>query len=246
MSYKPDLIPVGSIIAWTGGYFTAGNNGGEYIDVLGNTVVNANSYLESKGYKICDGSAVNDLRSPVFNGTNRFLPNLTDNRFLQGSIVGGLSGGQNSYQIATTNLPNLSLPVSGTANLGVGVSSSISVASSGHTHGSGGLETRLNQTTGSGFRNIHMINQNVINGNWTANSTNTRSFDSFNSGTAISASAQIAGATGAPVGTTSVATTSNLPNHSHTLTGTASASFLNTAIDNRPTYLNVFYIIKIK
>jgi len=92
-----NTIPVGMIVPWLGGYFTDGNNGG-YTDVLagGTDIAAANSYLSGFGFRVCDGSEYYNVNSQVFNAAGRFLPNLTDDRFIQGSNIGGQSGGINS------------------------------------------------------------------------------------------------------------------------------------------------------
>jgi len=46
--------PVGTIVAWQGGYYTAAANVG-FTDVLGNTVANVNTYLPSS-WRVCDGT----------------------------------------------------------------------------------------------------------------------------------------------------------------------------------------------
>jgi hypothetical protein len=87
--------PVGAIIAWCGGYFSNTANG-SITSVLGNTIAAANSYLNASGWYVCDGSALNDADSPIFNGGGRHLPNLTDSRFIMGSIAAGTVGGNSS------------------------------------------------------------------------------------------------------------------------------------------------------
>lgn len=88
-------IPVGAIIAFNGGYYTNWTNGG-FTSVLGNTVANVNAAVSSSGYRVCDGSALNLPGSPIFNGSGRYLPNLTDSRFLMGSTTAGTAAGTNS------------------------------------------------------------------------------------------------------------------------------------------------------
>ena len=84
-------VPVGHIMAWTGGYFTNASNGG-YTDVLGDP----ETYLSPFGYVICDGREFQHASSPIFNAAGRHVPNLTDERFLMGSTTQGSSGGSNS------------------------------------------------------------------------------------------------------------------------------------------------------
>jgi|GEM_PF-5188122 len=90
-------VPVGLIIAWLGGYFTDGSNGG-YTRVLGtdNTVAAVNALLNGDGWYVCDGAALNLEGSPIFDGADRYLPNLTDDRFIMGDTLGGAPGGNNA------------------------------------------------------------------------------------------------------------------------------------------------------
>ena len=92
-----DNTPIGTINAWLPGYFTAAANSG-YVNALAsaNTVAAANAYLNPRGWYVCDGAAVNVAGALVFNAAGRYLPNLTDNRFLMGGAVAGVVGGNNS------------------------------------------------------------------------------------------------------------------------------------------------------
>jgi hypothetical protein len=87
-------VPVGAVIPFIGGYFTNGSNAG-YTNVLGNTVANVNSLLNSTGWYVCNGATINLANSPIFNGANRYLPNITDSRFIMGSTSSGAIGGSN-------------------------------------------------------------------------------------------------------------------------------------------------------
>lgn len=92
-------VPVGAVIPFIGGYFTNGSNAG-YTNVLGgtagNTVANVNSLLNSTGWYVCNGATINLANSPIFNGANRYLPNITDSRFIMGNTSSGTLGGINS------------------------------------------------------------------------------------------------------------------------------------------------------
>ena len=88
-------VPVGAVIPFIGGYFTNGSNAG-YTNVLGNTVTNVNSLLNSTGWYVCNGATINLANSPIFNGSNRYLPNITDSRFIMGSTSSGTIGGSNT------------------------------------------------------------------------------------------------------------------------------------------------------
>ncbi len=81
------MPPIGSIIPWVGGYFDS--TGQEnYSRQLGGSddVAGVNGYINA-WWRVCDGSELNDADSPIFNGATRYLPDLTDSRFLQGSTA---------------------------------------------------------------------------------------------------------------------------------------------------------------
>lgn len=88
--------PVGSIVGMLGGYYTNTANGG-FKDVLGNSISALNRFLKPYGWRVCDGGAPNDPDSPVFNATNRHVPNITGNRFLRGSTSAGSIGGSTTH-----------------------------------------------------------------------------------------------------------------------------------------------------
>lgn len=88
-------IPPGLIVPWIGGYFGDGSNGG-YTSVEDGSIGSANTFLDNYGWAVCDGSAKNDSDSHFFNGAGRYLPNLTDDRFLMGSTGNGSLGGSNT------------------------------------------------------------------------------------------------------------------------------------------------------
>ena len=88
-------VPEGTIIAWSGGYFTDGINGG-FTSVLGNTAAAVNALFNEFGFYVCDGATINIAKSQIFNGSGRYLANLTDSRFLMGSTAVGSSGGSST------------------------------------------------------------------------------------------------------------------------------------------------------
>ena len=103
-NHLSSLPPVGSIIAYSPGYFTNGSNAGfTHQMVSANTVAAVNALLNSSGWYVCDGAALNDADSGIFNGAGRYLPNLTDDRFLMGDTVAGGIGGANSNDISHTH-----------------------------------------------------------------------------------------------------------------------------------------------
>lgn len=88
-------VPAGSIIPFIGGYFTNRVNGG-FTSVLGNTAAELNALFNDDGFYVCDGDACFVADSPIFAGVSRYLPNLTDDRFLCGGTVAGVIGGDNT------------------------------------------------------------------------------------------------------------------------------------------------------
>lgn len=92
-----NAVPVGSIVSWMPGYFTNTSNGG-YTRALGtaNNIAAANAYLNDSGWYVCNGALLNYTGSPIFGGAGRYLPNLSDNRFLMGFTYAGTAGGSNS------------------------------------------------------------------------------------------------------------------------------------------------------
>jgi hypothetical protein len=179
------LPPVGSIIAYSPGYFTNGSNAGfTYQMVSANTVAAVNTLLNPKGYYVCNGAALNDSASGIFNGANRYLPNLTDDRFLMGDTAAGGIGGANSYDLSHTHTTgDFSLETTHMPSH----NHTITINSGGsHTHefacstgGSGSYYPGLaqasstsNQTTASGGSHSH-----------TASASNTGSGTAHNHGT---------------------------------------------------------------
>ena len=87
-------VPVGVIVPFVGGYFGGSTNGG-FVNVLGNTIAAVNALMNPKGWYVCNGSAPNVAGSLIFNTASRYLPNLTDSRFIMGSTGAGTPGGTN-------------------------------------------------------------------------------------------------------------------------------------------------------
>ena len=95
--------PVTSIVAFLGGHYTATNNAGFVLSgPTANTVEAVNAYLPDT-WRVCDGTAPNDPDSPVFNSTDRYLPDLTDGRFIRGKKTSGTIGGQSLVVIKGHN-----------------------------------------------------------------------------------------------------------------------------------------------
>ena len=83
-----DPFPPGTIMPWIGGYMGGGANTG-YVRVLGDddTIAGANSHLNLMGWWVCDGTVPSEASSDIWNAAGRYLPNLTDDRFIQGDTA---------------------------------------------------------------------------------------------------------------------------------------------------------------
>lgn len=176
------FVPVGSVLAYVPGYFTNGANAGfTFQMVSANTIAAVNALLNSKGFYVCNGAALNDADSGIFNGANRYLPNLTDDRFLMGDTVAGGTGGANSSDIShvhTTGdftLLEAHLPAH---------SHTVTVSGGNHTHtynGATGGSGAISHNDSSGnYR--HMSGSGTTGG--TGSHSHTASVSSVGSGTA--------------------------------------------------------------
>ena len=125
------ITPIGTIVAYMPGYFTNGANAG----------FTAVALSIPENWKVCDGSLCNDPNSLIFNGAGRYLPNLTDSRFIMGStvVLAGLLGGNVNNQV---NLSEANLPAhTHTMNHTHTFSGTTSNDSPDHTHNQGGGDT---------------------------------------------------------------------------------------------------------
>lgn len=213
-------LAIGAIIPWLGGYFTDGSNGG-YTLVLGdaNTVAGANSYLNSLHFYVCDGAALNDADSPIFNGINRYLPNITDDRFIMGDTAGGGIGGASA--MAHTH----------------GIGSYVAANESTHTHGVGTYAAASHYHTSPA--GIHDTDRPAV----------TDTFGTDNEAVHIFSSAGSEYTTTIPMGRTKTAapavtgTSAAGSAHTHTLSGNSAAA---SVTENRPKFLSCLYIMKVK
>jgi len=226
------LTPVGSIIAYMPGYFTAAANGGSWTTVgpAGNTVAQVNTFLPAN-WRVCDGTALNDAGSTIFNGAGRYLPDLTGSRFIRGNTTAGSSGGAASVTLTGNELPAhthgagsyaTSIGLSGSApSLG----GTTSFASTGHTHALGvtGADTLVVQGVTTGGTNLAV--QTV-----TAPFTELKA---TTAGPSATATVTISGGSYSLTGSNAVANTSG---------STGSGNSFSIV----PLYLSAFYIMRVK
>lgn len=242
-------VPAGVIVAWVPGYFGDGSNG-SYTAVLAlNTIAAANAYLNPLGWYVCNGAALNLAASSIFNGATRYLPNLTDDRFIMGDTTVGVLGGSSSsahthsigsYAAADESSHTHAGGSLAAANAGGHSHSTASVAtgneSANHTHGvsgnTGGGTNHHHSTVTMGTddtadESAHTHGVTITSGGISGN--HTHNFDSPN--------VAIADHSHSLSGTSGTGST-----HGHALSGTSGAA---SASENRPLFLGALYIMRV-
>lgn len=226
--------PIGTITPWLGGYFV-NNANGSFTNVLANTVANVNTLLNSSGWYVCDGSAINDVNSPIFNGTSRYLPNLTDSRFLQGSTTAGGIGGSNTltdhtHTFSLTAAHTHGATTSGGSAHSHGVGTYATASNGAHTHNLKGDYGTLSGNT-SGITAVMVSNSQRNTEDYVAPSNGAHTHTI--SGSSATESSHTHTLTTSSQSTTAVA-------------GTVGAGAASASTENRPKYLSVFFIMKVK
>jgi hypothetical protein len=202
-------IPIGGIIPYLPGYFTTGSNGGFF-----NVALALPDELREANGALCF-----DIDSPLFNGTGRYLPNLTDNRFLSGSNAPGSVGGQNSFQLTTANLPPHTHSIT-------------------HDHGSH-LHSGWSGGMTSGNPHSHGLNNVLYNdgdpydGVWQPGAGTIYRTDAKGRNPEAS---NVDHGHAIGIGGTNISYTGN----------SSDGAFSNSSIENRPLYLTCKYLIRIK
>lgn len=219
-----NVPPVGSIIAYSPGYFTDGSNGGfTFQDVSANSIAAANTLLNPKGWYVCNGAALNDADSAIFNGEGRYLPNLTDDRFFMGDTVAGGTGGANSNNIAHTHTVSAHTHTTGNFTL---TTSHIPSHNHSITVDSGGNHRHTVNSEGGGSVQHNTLKpsnpgENTGYTGYAGDHTHTASCGNAGSGSA----------------------------HNHGTTGSSGSGNTGSAgsssLENRPQYLSCFYIMRV-
>lgn len=111
MSYRPDtyIVPIGAVLPWFG------------------SISGCPSLPD--GWQVCDGSAINDVRSPLYGQTTPQL-NSGTHRIIRGSTSSGSVGGEDTHQLTESELPSHSHNVTDNGH-------SHGVTDPGHFHGTG-------------------------------------------------------------------------------------------------------------
>lgn len=264
--------PVGSIVAYVPGYFTAGANAGfTRVGPSANTAAAVNTFLPNN-WRVCDGTTLNDAASPIFNAASRFLPNLTDSRFLLGSAAAGTAAGSNTVTLSTTELPAHSHTQQGTfasGNNSVGHSHTQQGSfasgnqSADHTHTQqGSFSSGANSVDHNHVEQFKLSSGSAGNGTFVPGTTGPGgSLAAAEGGQVTQGESQshthsttISGATsGMSVNhthttTISGSTTANSADHTHnvTISGATVSAGSGSAFSILPLYLTAFYIMRVK
>lgn len=221
-------VPIGGAIAVIG-VFQSTNNGGTFtsapLPLSGN--------ITDDGFQRCDGSLINSINS-IFNG--KYTPNITDDRYIQGSTSAGVLGGggnngNNTHTISTSNLPTHSHDISHT-HTGSTQSQSTSTTSNAGSHVHGLL--RAPNSISPGSLGAVYIDSNIF---YDPYPPITQYYtDSIYGGTLMS----------------NAGDHNHSYSHTHTTltttqntTTSGNGGFTNTSIDIRPKYINAVYLIRV-
>jgi hypothetical protein len=235
------VTPVGSVIAYNPGYYTDGINGGfTTIGPIGNTVAQVNAYLPGN-WRVCDGAELNDSASPIFNGAGRYLPNLTDSRFIMGATTAGTAASGStgdttvSWSSTTVNTTFTQPSMPAHYHSAAATGATINVTSSGsHAHSQ---KDRIGVTSGG---NVPTGGAGIINNPTT--STNTGDASHTHPTANITGLAGLV--TGGQNGDTATATTGGAASFNKTALNTDQTAHSHTSV--LPTYLSSYYIMRIK
>jgi hypothetical protein len=170
------------------------------------------------GFALCNGQSVPAGAHPLLTGT---LPDLSDERFIQGSTASGTTGGANTKTLTTTELPSHTHSIN-------------------HDHGafdtaSGGAHTHTITDPG----HFHSIGPLFRDSGLGDNNTPPRGSNS-----------PIQGFTNTDSKTTGISINSTNSAHVHSIdvpnfTGTSGSTGSGTAFDIRPKYFNVVYVMRV-
>lgn len=267
-------VPVGTIVAYNPGYYTNASNGSfTVVGPTANTEAAVNTFLNSSGWYVCDGAAVNNPSSSIWNAANRYLPDLNDSRFIMGSTTAGTPAGANTADISHThsvtsnvsisnhtltaaNIPTVSTNYTPAGTIDISHThgtSSVTLAKnefntnqSGHAHAPGNT-SGLFVTSGTGGS---AANVTTGGGGYVLNNTDSRTASWSATNANGTAGGQSLGSTGKTLlgSSATISVGSATPTAiTHTVTNNAVTSGTSsvTSINTIPLYLSSFYIIRV-
>lgn len=186
-------LPLGSIVPFFSGYFTAQNN--VTFSNFSSSAIPQTGIITKDGFLLCDGAVIPSDADPLFYSESqvRYMPKLNDDIFLQGTTNSfcGQTGGQNSITLSIANLPS--------HDHGGTLTTSNPSISMNHSHTYKEYEDTGTELTPSGDDVGQLVTKNTSSVNLT---------------------------------------------HTHTVTITAQGS--GTPFENRPKYISVMYIMRVK
>jgi hypothetical protein len=246
------LLPVGAIVAYNPGYYTNGSNGGFAISgPAGNSRAQVNAFLNGKGWYVCDGAALNNAASPIWNAAGRYLPNLDDSRFLMGSTAAGASGGASSVTLSSANIPTLSVSGStGTGTTGFNGSHQHTMA---HTHSISHNHAIQDTSTIGDHSHAQYVTAGIpgpgVRTDYNGDASSSAFPQGINTGNAGGHKHTVdLPSISATSGPASNSTTTLEGSHNHSIPSlSVSASYTNaspTSFSVLPTYLSTFFIVR--
>lgn len=221
------LVPIGAIVPVVATYYGDSSNG-TGVDAYGNSV-SALKMMLSDGWAVCDGSLYRDDESPIFNGSGRHLPNLTDDRFIMGDTVFGDVGGANS----------VTPTASGTQSIA-------------HTHNIAHVHQWGYKDTSSNVSTMTTLNDSVSTFNESTSGSDTWLTDrTVTDGSSASVAYLFVdgntwytgGVLSPPNGSAGASASSGA------MSANSSVDFSNAviaAVDNKPAYLSAIYVMRVK
>lgn len=208
-------VPLGAIMAYLPGYFTNGTNGG-YVSVLPTDLNTLDAAIFEQGWLICRGILFQDAACPYFTGAGRYLPNLTDSRFICGSTSGGVVGGANSVAGHTHSVDIAAFNSVTDGPTATGGHALLTTEIPPHTHTVPiAIYPSDNISAGTAHHGVYVSNTTTSTGNVGS-------------------------------GGVAAAHTHSIAQHTHSIDPPATTSAASASHENRPQFLTCLYIIKVK
>lgn len=225
-------VPIGSVIPVIGAFSSSGNSG-----IFTSASLPSSGSITDDGFQRCDGAIINNDLS-VFNG--KYTPDISDNRFIQGSTTGGTVGGggnngNNTHTISISNLPTHTHDISHT-HTGTTTSQSSSTTSNAGSHVHGVMRsssTANGNSPGAFFLDANYIFQDFLNPvpvYFTNSSVLDGSYTLMNS---------------AGNHNHTYSHTHDISTNTQSITTSGNGGFANTSIDIRPKYISAVYLIRV-
>lgn len=242
------LVPLGGIVP-VAGVFSGPKNSGVFKTAL-NPV---SGQVTTNGYQWCDGAKVADGAIGSFLGS--YVPDLTDNRYLRGSITSGfistvsedgVNKGDNTVQLSITQMPSHNHVITSSSAQGgaiSGASFSGTTTTAGH-HDHGGTTTSGGEHEHYWYRTDRELRE--VEGAWQgrlwchgSDRVGTTTWGGGAHGHSIYVY-------GAGSHNHTVTCTGDIPSHNHTITSSSATTGNTQAFNIEPRYLTCNYYIRVR